>query len=520
MQHLLTAGAERALEQANQFARVSSNSELQAVHLLAALANEESRAAEILLAHQIKLAMIVSEFQLEIPDEWEPAKPTEPSLPLEFSQAMHAYPTLHEILNSALQLASQSSIPIEIGSEHLLWGLASTDGIHSQWLCSQGNFSVQSLEQTLNRSQQQITDPINVDFALRTVSATIDDQTNTLRTIDAATNRLREGLRVVEDYLRFTIDDAHLMGLLKTSRHQLKDALQFIGQDLLIASRDTMNDVGTNVSTTSELDRQSMEHLLQANLKRVQEATRTLEEFSKLISVEAAAIFKQMRYSFYTLEKSIMTCLYHQRTLESCTLYLLVTEALCHHGSGPAIRESLAAGVGIVQIREKEMTDRQLLEHGKRARQWTREAGAILIMNDRPDLAVAIDADGVHVGQDELPVREVRQIVGPRRMIGVSTHNIEQARKAVLDGADYLGVGPVFPTTTKSFESHEYAGLNFIQQVAAEITLPWYPIGGINSDNLKQILQAGAQRAAISSVICNHEHPGQIARELLDQFTN
>lgn len=141
-------------------------------------------------------------------------------------------------------------------------------------------------------------------------------------------------------------------------------------------------------------------------------------------------------------------------------------------------------------------------------------------MNDRPDLAVAIDADGVHLGQDELPVREARQIVGPRRMIGVSTHNIEQARKAVLDGADHLGVGPIFPTTTKSFKADEYAGLNFVQQVAAEITLPWYPIGGINAENLKEVLQAGAQCAAVSSVICNHEHPGQITRELLSQFTN
>jgi len=517
MQHLLTAGAQRALIQAEQIARTSAESNLDAVHLLAALACQESRATEILQAHQIELKMILTEYQLELPDETLAPELDGPDQTLELSEALHHFSSLGEILNHALQQASQNEGPTEIGSEHLLWGLLSTAGAHSEWLSEHGNFSTESLEDTINVHRHSA-DPIDVDFALRTVSTTVSDHTNTLRTIDAAANRLREGLRVIEDYLRFTLDDAHLMELLKTNRHQLVEALKFIGQESLIASRDTLHDVGTAISTTSEFDRQSMEHLLQANLKRVQEATRTLEEFGKLISVEAASIFKQMRYALYTLEKSILACVHNQSRLKDCPLYLLVSESLCHHGSGPAIRESLAAGVGIVQIREKDMTDRQLLEHGKRVREWTRAAGALLIMNDRPDLAVAIDADGVHVGQDELPVREVRQIVGSRRMIGVSTHNIEQARQAVLDGADYLGVGPTFPTTTKAFAEHEYAGLNFIQQVAAEIRLPWFAIGGINADNLEKTLQAGAQRIAISSAICSHEHPGQITRELLNSF--
>lgn len=518
MQHLLTAAAQRSLTQAGLIAQTSAESELDAIHLLAALAYEESRAAEILQAHQIELALILTEFQLQLPDESLAPDSVGPDQSLELSEAMHHFPTLREILNNAFQQASQSDVPTEIGSEHLLWGLLTTPGRHLDWLSARGTISEKSLEHSINVHQRHSAAPIDVDFAFRTIPTTASDQTNTLRTIDAAANRLREGLRVIEDYLRFTLDDAHLMELLKATRHQLADALKYIGQESLIASRDTLNDVGTAVSTTSEFDRQSIEHLLQANLKRVQEATRTLEEFGKLISVEAASIFKQMRYSLYTLEKSILACVYSQSRLEDCRLYLLASESLCHHGSGPAIRESLAAGVGIVQIREKEMTDRQLLEHGKRVREWTREAGAILIMNDRADLAVAIDADGVHVGQDELPVREVRQIVGPRRLIGVSTHNIEQARQAVLDGADYLGVGPTFPTTTKSFSEHEYAGLNFVKQVAAEITLPWFAIGGINSDNLKQACQAGASRVAVSSVICNHQHPGQITRELLEQL--
>ncbi|MAX35821.1 thiamine phosphate synthase [Gimesia sp.] len=520
MHYSLTAGAQRALIQAERIASGSTEMEPTLAPLLAALALEESRAAEIMLAHQIDLTLILEEFQIQLPGDAVAFSIDSPEQPLEMSQALQQYPAFREVLNHAMQQASRSDVPAEIGSEHLLWGLLATSAEESAWLQRAGGLSAEKLDDSINVLFRQTAEPIDVDFALRKASATAGDQTNTLRTIDAAANRLREGLRVIEDFLRFSLDDAHLMSLLKTTRHQLADALRFIGTDALISSRDTINDVGTSVSTTSEFDRSSLEHLLQANLKRVQEAARTLEEFSKLISPDAAAIFKQMRYASYTLEKTILTCISSQRRLQDSRLYLLVSENLCHHGAGPAIRESLAAGVDLVQIREKSMTDRQLLEHGKRVREWTRKAGAMLIMNDRPDLAIAIDADGVHVGQEELPVREVRQIVGPRRLIGVSTHNMEQARRAVLDGADYIGVGPTFPTLTKNFASHEYAGLDFVKQVAAEITLPWFAIGGIQADNLQQVLKAGATRVALSSVICSHEQPGQITRELLEQFSS
>lgn len=520
MQNSLTAGAERALRQAERIAASSSAEELAAIHLLAALAWEESRAAELLQSHKIELEMILDQFPLQLPGEPLVRKSESTGEPLELSVALSRFPTLREILTQALEQSGRADVPTEIGSEHLLWGLIATDGEHLSWLQSQSNISPDSLAQALNQQQRQTAEPIDVDFAFRVVAPTTGDQTNTLRTIDAAANRLREGLRVVEDYLRFSLDDAHLTALLKQTRHSLTEGLKLIGQDSLIACRDTLQDVGTSISTTSEFERQSADHLLRANLKRVQEAARTLEEFGKLISAEAAALFKQMRYSLYTLEKSVVTAVASQQRLEDCQLYLLATEALCHHGSGPAIREALAAGVGIVQIREKEMSDRRLLEHGKHVREWTRATGAILIMNDRPDLALAIDADGVHVGQDELPVREVRKIIGPKKLIGVSTHTIEQARQAVLDGADYLGVGPTFPTTTKNFKEEEYAGLNFVKQVAAEISLPWFAIGGINEDNLDQVIQAGAKRVAVSSSICSHPEPGQITGEILSHFSD
>ncbi|MCA9028859.1 MAG: thiamine phosphate synthase, partial [Planctomycetaceae bacterium] len=134
-----------------------------------------------------------------------------------------------------------------------------------------------------------------------------------------------------------------------------------------------------------------------------------------------------------------------------------------------------------------------------RVREWTAAAGALFIVNDRPDIAALSQADGVHLGHDDMTVREARQIIGAGALIGVSTHNIDQARQAVLVGADYLGVGPTFPSTTKQFTN--FPGLTFIREVATEITRPWFAIGGITSENLPEVIDAGASRIAVSGAI-------------------
>ena len=137
-------------------------------------------------------------------------------------------------------------------------------------------------------------------------------------------------------------------------------------------------------------------------------------------------------------------------------------------------------------------------------------------MNDRPDLAVLSAADGVHVGQDELSVKDTRAIVGPHALIGVSTHNIDQARRAVLDGANYIGVGPTFPSTTKNFES--FPGLNFIRTIATEISLPAFAIGGITLNNIPQVISAGLRRVALSGAVVNVSDPAAGVREFLSQL--
>jgi thiamine-phosphate pyrophosphorylase len=137
----------------------------------------------------------------------------------------------------------------------------------------------------------------------------------------------------------------------------------------------------------------------------------------------------------------------------------------------------------------------------------------LLVINDRPDLAVLAEADGVHIGQEELSVQDTRQVVGPDMLIGVSTHSIEQARQAANEGADYVGLGPTFPSGTKQFE--EFPGLDFLRTAAAEITIPAFAIGGISLANLPQVLATGIGRVAVGQAITAADNPAAVAKAML-----
>ncbi len=244
---------------------------------------------------------------------------------------------------------------------------------------------------------------------------------------------------------------------------------------------------------------------MEAKTKRLQEALRALEEYGKIHHPNLGRAFETLRYRVYTLEKATVATHSARQRLENVRLYLLATGSLCTASLEWTIREAVAGGVDAVQLREKRLSDRELLQRAREVRQWTKDCGAIFIMNDRPDIARLADADGVHLGQDELTVKDARRILGPDAIIGVSTHTIEQAQRAVLDGATYLGVGPTFPSATKAFEKH--AGLEFVHHVAAEIALPAFAIGGINASNIDQVVQAGLRRVAVSNAICQAEDP-------------
>ncbi|MDB5388282.1 MAG: thiE [Planctomycetaceae bacterium] len=478
-------------------------------HVLWSFVLQETRASELLAAYGLNVenlsrlfappeggfdeSLISTAANLDINAIW--------GLPAHLAQQVLVQDLLREVKTRLAAVLAEN----DLGTEHLLFGLLAADPILALELQRFG-LTVEALAKKLAGPSVELPElEIDTDLDLRYRQERESEQHITFRILDAAANRAREGLRVLEDYVRFILDDGHLSKRLKTWRHELSQALRRIAPHQLLAARETEQDVGTQIRTLTESKRDSLLDVVQANFKRVEEATRTLEEFGKILSAELGQQLSQLRYEIYTLEKAVLQTQFARDRLAGRNLYLLVTEDLCHHGSGPALRGAIKGGVGIVQLREKKLTDRELVLKGRRVREWTREFDVLYIMNDRADLAVLTDADGVHVGQNELTVKDARRIIGPDKLVGVSTHTIEQARQAVLDGADYIGVGPVFPTATKQFDA--FAGLEFVKQVAAEIRLPFFPIGGINADNIDAVVAAGAERAAVSGAICSAADP-------------
>ena len=413
---------------------------------------------------------------------------------------------LWEIVEGANVASLEIGREKELGTEHLLLGMTGISSPVSAWLKEQGVHAM-AVKEILGSTNLPSAEPLEVDLDLTPPPVAAKEVIDTYRVIDAAANRAREGLRVVEDYTRFCLEDQYLSRELKNLRHGLADALIYLDEKVLIASRETSRDVGTTISTLSETRRTLLSDVVVANLKRMQEALRSIEEFGKRVDLRISKKTEQLRYETYILEKSILTIISAKNLLKFRKLYLVVGEEQCHHGLGPAIKEGIRGGVEIVQLREKHKSDARLLETAKRVREWTQESGVLFIMNDRPDLAVLAGADGVHVGQDELSVYDARQIVGPEKLVGVSTHSLEQARKAEMEGADYIGVGPVFPSRTKSFDQKEYVGLSLLTEVSAELSIPWFAIGGINIENLPGLVSAGIERVAVSQAICGvYEH--------------
>ncbi len=511
MQSLFTPGAQRAMQMAAGLARQSKSPAIEPVHLLWALFLDESRAAEIAAAHGLSHEILRQHLPLAVVNI---SVETTADL-AEESAAVEPGNDLRAILIEARRQAALLGKNVEVGSEHLLCGLAMVPSPVQELLAAYGLASDVAAERSLEQAGHSSA-PLAADIQLSFPDVTAADATDTYRILDAAANRAREGLRVVEDYVRFTLDDRHLTELLKNWRHRLAEILSVVDSHQLVSSRDTRSDVGMTVHTRREGLRQSVHDVVIANFKRVQEAARTLEEYGKVLSSELGRQLEALRYELYTIEKAVAVTHASRDRFAGRELYVLVSSELCPHGSGPVVRAALAAGAGVIQVREKKMSDRELTLYGRLVREWTAQAGALYIMNDRPDLALLTDADGVHVGQDELTVREARRIMGPSRLVGVSTHTIEQARQAVLDGADYIGVGPVFSSKTKTFS--QLAGLDFVREVSAEITLPAYAIGGIDLENVDQVVAAGARRVAVSNAICGAEDPGeatQILREKL-----
>jgi thiamine-phosphate pyrophosphorylase len=489
-----TPAVGRAVELARCYARSRSSATVLPVHLLMALLEEEEGRAFLLAS-----AAGLSRQHFE---EWcGSVKATSDDRDISLDERTQ------RLLRQARELAVELTGESTLSSEAVLLAVLRGDATALAELEARG-LSLARLEARLQGERPPLP---ALDAPLCLVEPT--EWVDTSRILDVSANRAREALRVVEDYCRFVLDDGVLSGELKQLRHQLAGALEDLSPGELLGSRETRRDVGTGISTESERHRTSPLAVVAANLKRLEEALRSLEEYGKITRPRLAEAVEQMRYRVYTIERALLLGSMARERLKHARLCVLLTGATCAAALDWTIAEVAAAGAGMIQLREKDLPDRQLLERARNVRRWTQKAGVLFIVNDRPDIARLVEADGVHLGQDDMPIKEARRIVGPDALIGVSTHTIEAVRQAVLDGASYIGVGPCFPSRTKSFDV--LAGLEFVRQATRETTLPAFAIGGIGAETIGSVVEAGARRVAVSAAIAGADDPHSAAATLL-----
>ena len=332
------------------------------------------------------------------------------------------------------------------------------------------------------------------------------DRSYVYRIIDANLNRLKEGLRTVEEHARFLWGDPSLTEKTKAIRHEVTGLVeQYLSRDILLLNRNSTQDVGQNLDPETEQARECIEDILASNIKRTQEAARVLEEYSKLVNTNLSTGFKNIRFDLYNLEQEYFKS---QRLVFS--LYLLVSRP-------EGVRKAIEGGVDLVQFRDKTSSDSLRIKKIRSLMNITTRAGVPLIINDRPDLCVLSNASGVHLGQGDMPIAEARKIVGPGRIIGISTHSLKQAVRADEDGADYIAIGPVFSTESKGVPV-EAIGLEVVNKVVASVHAPVVAIGGITSDNIRQVLATDVRRIAVMRWIVGGEDPRKNAEALREKI--
>ena len=334
------------------------------------------------------------------------------------------------------------------------------------------------------------------------------------RIIDANFNRAREAVRVIEEYCRFWLNSESLTGRAKQLRHELCTAVGRLEAGRLISGRDTAGDVGTHISVDNQMQRGSLKDSFTAAAKRLTEALRVLAEVIFPLNSDVSGEIERLRYRAYTLEKEVTLWGDSKAGYSGVRLYVVITSNL------PAEIFSLAqkcieGGADCIQLRAKQIEDDKLFAVAEEFVKICKAGGVLSIINDRVDIAVAADADGVHLGQNDLPVEKAYRLQHKPMIIGKSTHSIEQLKAAVSEPITYAALGPVFATPTKP--TAEAVGLGYVTEglkVLDRTGIGHAAIGGINIDNVEQLLRAGAKTIAVCRAVTAARDAACACREL------
>ena len=334
------------------------------------------------------------------------------------------------------------------------------------------------------------------------------------RTIDASLNRLAEGLRVMEDLARYVLNDAELSRDCKSIRHEVRRLPDRWPAGWIEARRDVVGDVGTVIEAEDESVRSGTWDVAVAAANRAAEAMRTIEECCKVVDRDAARTVESMRYRLYEIDVRLRRGLASRR-VRQWSLCVLLTDDRCRHGWREVAVSAVEAGCDCLQLREKDLPDSELFDRTRTLIELARPAGCSVIVNDRIDIALAADADGVHLGQGDLPVAEARRMAGGQLIIGASTHGTSEARSAIEAGADVLGVGPMFPSTTRP-DLAPAGSARLADHIATWPGMPHLAIGGIDRTRLPSLIEAGCRGIAVCDAVCGAADPAAEVAGMLE----
>jgi thiamine-phosphate pyrophosphorylase len=261
--------------------------------------------------------------------------------------------------------------------------------------------------------------------------------------------------------------------------------------------------------------------LVTANAKRVEEALRVIEELAKLPDMSTAISakqFEQARFRLYALERELSAKLLRQANVRRITgLYAIIdTQLISLENVLDAAKKTIRGGAKVIQLRDKSANKGALFSISKSLAELCRDSDCLFIINDYLDIAIAAGADGLHIGQDDLPLTVVRDELPIDKIVGVSVRTLAEAQKAQADGADYIAVGSVFPSSTK--KEAEVVGLERIKQIKQAISTPIVAIGGISRENIGQVVASGAAAAAVISAVFSESNIEQATHQLVRQF--
>jgi thiamine-phosphate pyrophosphorylase len=339
------------------------------------------------------------------------------------------------------------------------------------------------------------------------------------RIIDANFNRGREAIRVIEDYCRFALNSTALTGRAKQLRHELSAAINKLDAGRLIAGRDTPGDVGVGKTVDNQLQRTDLRSSFTAGCKRLTEALRTLTEAIQTINPGIASTIEKLRYDAYTLEKDIVFIGEPAEKFKRVSLYVIISSSL------PAnvislTHKCVAGGADCIQLRAKDTKDDKLFALAHEFVQICKATNVLSVINDRADIAVAAGADGVHLGQNDLPLEQARKLALTPLIIGKSTHSLKELESTCKEAPTYVSLGPVYPTPTKP--NVKAVGLDYVKQgleKLADTGVGHVAIGGITPDNVEDVLRAGAKCISVCSAVTEASDPTAACRALKDKIT-